>query len=149
MNITGSGGSLVWTRAHSTAWDTSTANWILTSTSGATTYIDNPGDAVAFDDTADPRTTVTINGGDVHPSSVTFNNSSAGTYTLPEPMPSPGGTGLTLGSNGGTVILLNANTFTGPTVINSGTLQLGNGTAGSDGSICQQRQHQRQRRLDL
>jgi autotransporter-associated beta strand protein len=43
-------------------------------------------------------------------------------------------TGLIL--NGpGTLLLTATNTYTGPTTINSGTLQLGNGTAGNDGTI--------------
>ena len=136
LDITSSGGSLLWTGSQSTAWNTSTTNWVLQGNSAATAYIDNPGDAVIFDDTADPRTSVTINNGDVHPGSVTFNNSGSGTaYTISGSNAITGSTGLTLGGNGGTVILLNTNTFTGPTLINSGTLQLGNGTAGHDGSI--------------
>lgn len=136
LNITSSGGALLWTGAHGTPWDTSTSNWVVQSSATVTTYNDSPGDAVIFDDTADPNTSVAINGANVHPGSVTFNNSSGGSaYTISGTHGIAGATGLTLGANGGKVILLNANTFAGPTVINSGTLQLGNGTAGNDGSI--------------
>ncbi len=81
---------------------------------------------------------MTINGADVHPSSVTFNNNSS-TYTISGSNGIAGGTGLQL-TGTGTVVLLNANTFNGSTSIGAGaTLQLGNGAAGNDGSITQSR----------
>ena len=77
---------------------------------------------------------MTINGADVHPSSVTFNNNNT-TYTVSGSNAIAGGTGLQL-TGTGTAILLNANTFTGATSIGPGaTLQLGNGSTGNDGSI--------------
>ena len=33
------------------------------------------------------------------------------------------------------MVVTNTNTYTGPTTISSGTLQVGNGTSGQDGSI--------------
>jgi autotransporter-associated beta strand protein len=127
---------LAWTGTASSSWDTTTTNWAITGGGGSTQYIDNPGDIVTFDDSAAPHTTVTINGADVHPSSVTFNNNNT-TYTISGSNAIAGGTGLQLAGTG-TVILLNANTFTGATSIGAGaTLQLGNGAAGNDGSISQ------------
>ncbi len=77
---------------------------------------------------------MTINGADVHPSSVTFNNNNS-TYTISGTNAIAGSTGLQL-TGTGTVVLLNTNTYTGATSIGAGaTLQLGNGAAGNDGSI--------------
>jgi fibronectin-binding autotransporter adhesin len=125
--------SIVWRGNANTNWDTTTTNWVQQG-AGATQYIDNPGDSVIFDDTAGAHTAVSINSGNVHPSSVTFNNNSA-TYTISGSNGIAGNTGLQL-TGSGTVIVLNANTFTGETSIGAAaTLQLGNGTAGFDGSI--------------
>ena len=72
----------------------------------------------------------------MHPSSVTFNNSSS-TYTVSGTNAIAGSSGLSLtGTGPGAVILTNVNTYTGVTSIGAGaTLQLGNGTVGNDGSI--------------
>ena len=92
-----------------------------------------PGDAVVFSNTA-TNTSVTLNTGNVSPSSVTFTNTSA-TYTLSGSNGISGVTGLSV-TGGGLVILTNTNTYTGPTSISTaGTLQLGNGTTGQDGAI--------------
>ena len=45
-----------------------------------------------------------------------------------------GATGLSV-TGGGLVVLTNTNTYAGPTTISAGTLQLGTGAAGQDGSI--------------
>ena len=90
------------------------------------------GDAVVFSDSA-ANTTVILNSGNVSPSSMTFQNHNE-TYTI-------SGTGeITSGNlsltNGGTLIIENTDTFTGLTSIGPGaTLQLGNGTAGTDGYL--------------
>jgi fibronectin-binding autotransporter adhesin len=125
--------SIVWTGSANSKWDTTSTNWVVQG-GGSTQYIDNPGDSVIFDDTAAPRTSLSINGADVHPNSVTFNNNTS-TYTISGTNAIAGATGLNLAGTG-TVVLLNVNTFTGPTSI-AGTLQLGNGQPGSDGSISQ------------
>ncbi len=81
---------------------------------------------------------MTINGADVHPSSVTFSNNNS-TYTISGTNGIAGGTGLNL-TGTGTVVVLNTNAFNGTTSIGVGaTLQLGNGSPGSDGSITQSR----------
>ena len=46
-----------------------------------------------------------------------------------------GSAGLALGAGPGTVVLTASNNYSGPTVVNTGTLQLGTGLAGQDGSI--------------
>ncbi len=92
-----------------------------------------PGDAVVFSNTA-TNTSVTLNTGNVSPSSVTFTNTTA-TYTLSGANGISGVTGLSV-TGGGLVILTNTNTYTGPTsILTAGTLQLGNGTTGQDGAI--------------
>ena len=91
------------------------------------------GDAVVFSDSA-ANTTVILNSGNVSPSSMTFQNNLK-TYTISGPYSITGVTGLSL-TNGGTLIIENTNSFTGPTSIGPGaTLQLGNGTAGTDGYL--------------
>ncbi len=108
------------------AWDTATKNWLY---SGVASAYGDP-DSVIFDDTGSVTPNVSLNFG-AQPASVTFNNSTKN-YTF-------GGSGGLNGSasvalNGtGTVTLLMANAYTGPTVINSGTLQVGNNT--TSGSI--------------
>ncbi len=130
--------SIVWTGNGSHFWNTTDTNWyVQTGGPTATTqYIDSPADSVIFDDSAAPNNGVVINGADVHPTSVTFNNSSS-TYTVSGTNAIAGSTGLSLtGTGPGAVILTNVNTFTGATSIDAGaTLQLGNGTVGNDGSI--------------
>ena len=92
-----------------------------------------PGDAVVFSDSA-TLTSVTLNSGNVLPSSVTFQNN-AKTYTLSGTASITGNTGLSL-TNGGTLIIENTNTYTGLTSIGPGaTLQLGNAGAGPDGYL--------------
>jgi len=114
--------NLTWTGdGVANAWNTSTLNWL----NGGTPALYADPDDVTFDDTGSSTPAVQLNFV-AQPDSVTFNNS-AENYTI-------GGTGgidssasLTLNGTG-TVTLLTANTYTGPTAINSGTLQLGNGT---------------------
>ena len=66
---------LIWTGATTNTWDTTNQNWKLNSNGQATTYIDNPGDSVVFDDSAgSAHMTVSLNSGDLHPTAVTFNN---------------------------------------------------------------------------
>jgi fibronectin-binding autotransporter adhesin len=90
-------------------------------------------DTVTFDDTAaSSKTLITLNT-TVMPGSVTFNNNT-NHYTISGTGNIAGTTGLTL-TGSGLVTLLTSNTYTGTTNISSGTLQLGNGISGQDGSI--------------
>ncbi len=135
LDVTSLAAYILWTGSANNHWDTSSINWSIPGV-GSTHYIDSPGDAVLFDDSAGAKTAVSINGADVHPSSVTFNNNNS-TYTVSGTNAIAGGTGLQL-TGTGTVVFLNTNTFTGATSIGTGaTLQLGNGSAGNDGSISQ------------
>ncbi len=134
LNITGTD-FLKWTGANSAAWDTVTQNWKLNSNNAATTYIDTPTpDAVVFDDSAGAgKTTVNLNSGDVHPASVTFSNNTLN-YLVQGANAIAGPNGVTVNGTG-QVTFTNTDTYTGPTTISSGTLQLGDGTTGHDSSL--------------
>jgi autotransporter-associated beta strand protein len=119
--------SLVWTGSSSTAWDTTTANWLLGST--AATYAD--GNDVAFDDSA-TTTTVAISSA-INPDAVVFKNATT-SYTV-NGSAIAGSTGVTK-TGAGTVTFNNANTYTGTTSITGGIVAIGvtGATSGSLGS---------------
>ncbi len=135
LNVTGSD-FLIWTGAATNTWDTTNPNFKLNSNGQAATYIDSPGDSVVFDDTATvAHSTVVVSAGDLHPTSVTFNNSTAVPYTLQGTNAITGVTGLTK-TGTGTLTITNANTYTGLTAINGGTVSLGSaGALGATGTI--------------
>ena len=133
--ISASGNNLVltvspattWGGQTSSAWDTSTLNWYVSS--AATTF--SAGAPVAFNDTqfsggptvTNSSVTVGVSGG-VSPGSVTFNNSSVA-YTITSNDATnqgiTGTTGLTVAGSG-KVTLVGVNTYTGPTQLDAGTL---------------------------
>ena len=125
------GAPLVWSGSLNGNWDiNTTANWIQ----NASPSVYGDGYLAQFDDNAAGVTAVVLTT-NVLPGSLTFSNSSLA-YTLS----SPGGYGIggTVGmTKAGTNSLLiwNTNTFTGLVVVNAGTLQLGDGTTGHDGSL--------------
>ena len=93
------------------------------------------GDAVLFDDTATAASTALNLGTAVAPASTTFNNSSLA-YTVN----STGGFGIggagPLVKNGTAALTVNtANTYTGGTTLNAGTLNLGNAAALGTGTL--------------
>ncbi|MFN0078893.1 MAG: autotransporter-associated beta strand repeat-containing protein [Prosthecobacter sp.] len=135
--LTISGDSPKWTgfdataSANSSVWHPSNnllLNWKLISDSSPTDY--RSGDQVLFDDDATGSYVVDISSGNVDPVSVEFNNSNGvgKTYTLQGSNGITGSTGLTK-SNTGTLIINNANSFTGGITQNNGTITLGNTTA--------------------
>jgi fibronectin-binding autotransporter adhesin len=133
IDITGTD-FIVWTGATTNTWDTTNNNWKLNSNGTPTAYIDSPPDKVVFDDSAGSSySTVNISGNDVHPLSVTFNNST-NNYLLQGTNAIAGSTGLTKAGSA-QLTITNANTYTGATTISGGTLQLGDGTSGDDGSL--------------
>ncbi len=131
----------VWTGAGGANWNTAeTGDWVLNSNnSSATNY--QPSDSVLFSDLANrANTTININGADVSPSGVTFNNSS-NNYTVTGSNAIAGSTGLVkLGT--GSLTLNNTNSFTGGVSIGGGNVIVGalgnsgvNGPLGAGGSI--------------
>jgi|GEM_PF-5684855 len=115
----------VWTGANNGNWDTTTTNnWNLLSDGVTHTKYFNA-DAVQFNDVPGTRTLV-ISGTDVTPATITFNNTAGNDYKITGTNGIAGATGLTM-SGGGNLIIANANTYTGDTTVNSGTLQLGDG----------------------
>jgi autotransporter-associated beta strand protein len=139
VNIVGE--NIVWSGAGAGTWQTATTgdetgpnDWAKKTLNTATNFWS--GDTVEFNDTynvgagnvAVTQTAVTIADA-VAPAATSFNNSAVD-YVL-------SGSGIaagTLSKNGtGTVTLTNANTYTGATTVNQGTLQIGDGT--TDGSL--------------
>jgi fibronectin-binding autotransporter adhesin len=120
---------LHWTGSLGTAWDTTTANWKLNSSGAATTYIDSPGDTVVFDDGAGTRSTVSL-ATVIHPTSVTFSNTSS-SYILQGAGGIYGGGSLNV-NGAGVVTIATSNGYTGGTNVSGGTLN--DGAAGSLGA---------------
>jgi len=117
--------SITWTGAVDGAWDVnSTGNWETDSDMQSSNFYDF--DVVSFVD-GTGNTSLTLSG-PINPAEVVFLNS-ADTFTLAGDGISGGGE-LAV-SGGGTVILTNDNTYTGQTLVTSGTLQIGDGTSGS------------------
>ena len=123
--------SVAWTGLHGGDWNT-LGNFVQMG--GSDNYGKfQPGDAVVFSDSA-ANTNLTLNSGNVAPSSMTFQNQTS-IYTISGTASITGNTGLSL-TNGGTLVIKNTNTFTGLTSIGPGaTLQLGSAGAGPDGYL--------------
>ena len=114
--------SFTWSGTAGSAWNTTTQNWVSTSNHQPTTYAD--GSIATFDDAVGSlgSTTIVISGSGVAPYQATFNNN-AYNYTLQ----SSGGIGITGSASltlagSGNVTMIGANTYTGNTNLNSGTL---------------------------
>jgi autotransporter-associated beta strand protein len=125
--------TLVWDGDVSAVWDIAgVANW-KNSSSSTLQYQESPTpDTVRFDDTATGSGAVTLNA-TVSPGHVTVDSTSK-PYTLTGSGGIAGSTPL-VKSGTATLTLATANTYTGPTTVNSGTLQVGaGGTVGSLGS---------------
>ena len=131
--ITGSAEPIKWATATAGTWDINTsANW-KDNGGNTTTYMESGalGDQVLFDDTVGANTTVTLNVS-ASPVSVTANNTNYN-YTITG---SGGiaGTGSLTKNGTNSLTLATTNTYTGGTIVNTGTLQLGDGTA-NNGSV--------------
>lgn len=124
-----------WTGDINAAWDiNTTSNWRQASDNAVTTFLqpDSIGDTVVLDDSAVGNTNIVLNT-QVNPAQVTFDNSAL-SYSL-SGTGSLGGFGGIVKNGTGTLTITTNNTNTGPTIVNGGTLQLGDGgTAGSLGS---------------
>jgi fibronectin-binding autotransporter adhesin len=127
LDVTASGVSAQWTGALSSEWSTATLaapkNWVLSNSPGTTTdFLSN--DSVIFNDSATGNT-VDISAADVTASAITFDNT-ADDYLLTG---SKGiiGAGILTKSGTGKLTVTNPNGYTGGTVINAGTVEVGNG----------------------
>jgi len=123
----GSIAPLVWAGTNGNNWDTTTTNWLNTTTTLPDKYFDL--DPLTFDDTSTNGNVNLV--GTLSPGGVTFNNSSLN-YVLSGSGAIAGFNGVTL-SGSGSVTIATDNSYTGGTAINSGTLRLGNG--GITGSV--------------
>lgn len=116
------------------SWDTAgTLDWLL----GATPWIYTNGDLVTFDDSGAATPTVNLQAS-LTPGLVTVNNSTT-TYTFADGTTTGGGkisgNGSIVKKGSGTLIVATANNNFGPTDLQAGTLQVGNGgTLGDLGS---------------
>jgi autotransporter-associated beta strand protein len=148
LSVTGTGISVTivgdnpkWTGAENGNWVVGTTgpgaatNWQLVIGGTATDYINN--DAVVFDDSATGTTVIDIvSPTGVTPASVTFNNTTAKAYTINSASGGGiAGTTAVVKSNTGVVTLNTANTHTGGTTLDRGTLNLGNAAALGTGPL--------------
>lgn len=124
-------GNITWTGGASGTWDEGalgTSNWTLDSDSSVTKFYNQ--DQVTFnDDGLTPNPVVTL-AGTIEPLRVEVSHIS-GTYTF-QGSPISGG-GSLVKINGGDLLLLNDNTYTGATYITGGTVTVGSG--GTTGTI--------------
>lgn len=102
-----------------------TANWKTTVSNAATRCFQGTGgtDSVNFDDSATGTTAITIDGADVSPAGLVFNNSSKH-YTIGGTKGIAGATSLAK-SGSGSLALNNTNSFSGGIIVNNGSLVLG------------------------
>ena len=127
VDLVVNGATPIWTGAANGNWTTNAIgtpyNWKLNTDSSAAEFL--PNDAVLFDDTVGAgATNVLITDANVTPALVTFSNSITD-YSL-SGNPITGGAAL-VKSGSGTLTLSNANTYTGGTTINGGTVSLAGG----------------------
>lgn len=134
--------SLTWTATPAAAnnyWDVGTSvNWTNSAVPDEEYFLN--GDTVKFDDSGAANSPVDIRE-PVMPNGVLVTNSSPYTFETTTSLGKLTGAltnGLTK-SGSGTLTILTANTFTGPTIINAGTMVVGDGTttgtAISDGNV--------------
>jgi autotransporter-associated beta strand protein len=118
--------SLVWLGTNSSVWDNGTVNWLNGTVADRFYNVDS----VAFNDSA-TNGNVSLSGS-VQPARAHVNNSA--TSFIFEGGGSFDGYGSLTKSGNGTLYVVNSNTFTGPTLVAGGTLQVDtNGTTGSLG----------------
>lgn len=130
LNITGT--PFTWTGVTSGAWDLSTANnWLQ---SGSPAVFGN-GLPTVLDDTATGSTSITV-GALVQPAGLTVNTTNAYSIASSGASNIGGSTGLTKNGSGSLTLSGGANTYTGVTTINAGTLAINTlGNSGSPGDI--------------
>ena len=128
--VTGNPGNLRWVGdGVANNWNTTTTNWFNIGAAIPDRYFD--GDNVTFNDSGSQSPNINLVAGFI-PGSVTVSGTAS--YTFAGAGSIGGGASLTHSSSG-TLTILTANTYTGPTTISAGNVQVGNGTTvGSLGS---------------
>ena len=119
-----------WNGNVSSAWDTTTLNWISNAISSLYVETTPPGQPVTFNDSA-VNFLVDISTATVNPQFVSMTN--ATDYTFAGTL-GYGGTGALIKNGAGSVILSNApgaNTYSGITTVSGGSLTFNNGPSGS------------------
>ncbi len=128
LNVTGTDFP-IWSGAAGGAWTTTAGaapkNWVLNSNNATGTDF-LVGDNVLFNDFA-TGTAVGINGANVSPATVVFNNT-VNQYTITGTHGIAGGTGITKSGNG-SLTLATPNTFAGAVNVNAGTVRAGHANA--------------------
>ncbi len=109
----------------------STGAWTLQPSNSTTTFISGDTDIIDDSHNTGGGTTLSLNIGNIAPLSVTFNNISLA-YTVSGNFGITGSAALAV-EGGGSVTILNSNSYTGATTVNNGQLTLGNG--GATGSL--------------
>ncbi len=117
-----------WTGVHSSAWDTTTANWSVSGS--AATY--NSGDPVVFGDTASTGSVSVA--GTVAPLSWTVDNNSL-SYTFSGSGAIAGGVALVKEGNGTLAVNMAGNTYSGGSNLAGGVLQIGASSTVSGGTL--------------
>lgn len=131
LSVVGDAAALTWTGSNGGVWDLkTTSGWSSTATTGTANLFYNF-DAATFDDSASGGT-VNVNGA-VSPRSILFDTGTtsyvvSGTGTIT-------GAGTLTKSGTGTLILSTSNSYSGNTIINSGTVTLNNAAAAGTGTI--------------
>ncbi len=127
----------IWTGQVNSNWTTSPIgtpfNWKLSDGSGGTEFLS--GDTVQFGDLTGGTPIVNVADNTVTPTTSTFINTTATSYTLQ----STGGFGISTGSliksGSGTLTITNANTYSGNTTVSAGTLNINNASAIGAGAL--------------
>lgn len=115
--------NLEWAGAGS-SWDTSSQNWLLDGSQ--TAYLD--ADDATFDNVGAAQPAVSLAQA-LHPTSVTVAGSTSYAFNGPGSLDGPGN--LTMNGSGTLLLETTNNTYSGGTLISSGTLQIGDGTISS------------------
>ncbi|HLX60329.1 MAG TPA: autotransporter-associated beta strand repeat-containing protein [Planctomycetota bacterium] len=134
LTVSSGASSLTWTGATNSLWDTASTNWYNTTTAAPAKFADNNLSLVTFQDAMlggagnVTNSNISIQAAGVRPILVNFNNTLGGVaYTFSNAsgvIGISGSTGLQL-SGSGTVTLQSANSYTGATTLNGGTLIIG------------------------
>lgn len=127
IGITATSDRVIWTGAAANGnWDVNTTtNWKKQSDSSGTNFLSQ--DDVIFNDDGIAQNSIALTG-TINPTRVEFAHTGANTYTFASGTLSGEGVMPFIHSGTGTTILRNTNTFTGPTTITAGTVELDQST---------------------